>query len=115
VWQSDVALLGSDLVKADEYTLFPGESKLAKVEPTNDAMTVAVVALFREPTGKTWFRVYDLDPPRKTPPCPTEDPRLPVWLDGMQVEDGQGHPFDESAQVVEPDRAAPTTPRANGN
>jgi type VI secretion system protein VasD len=90
VWQNDAATLLTDLVKVDEYTLFPGETKSVKVTRSPDAQNLAAVALFREPQGKSWFLTYELAPPKKEAPCPPSEPRLSVWVDRMQIEDGQG-------------------------
>jgi len=90
VWQNDAATLATDLVKVDEYTLFPGETKSVKVTRSPDAQNLAAVALFREPQGKSWFLTYDLAPAKKEAPCPPSEPRLSVWVDRMQIEDGQG-------------------------
>jgi type VI secretion system protein VasD len=90
VWQNDAATLATDLVKVDEYTVFPGETKSVKVTRSPDAQNLAAVALFREPQGKSWFLTYELAPPKKEAPCPPSEPRLSVWVDRMQIEDGQG-------------------------
>jgi type VI secretion system protein VasD len=90
VWQNDAATLATDLVKVDEYTLFPGETKSVKVTRSPDAQNLAAVALFREPQGKSWFLTYELAPPKKEAPCPPSEPHLSVWVDRMQIEDGQG-------------------------
>jgi type VI secretion system protein VasD len=89
VWQNDATALQSDLIKVDEHTVFPGQTKAVKVSLNADARSIAVVALFREPQGKSWLLTYDIDPPKKEPPCPNE-PKIPIWIDRMQIEDGQG-------------------------
>src|SRR5689334_10174457 len=90
IWQNDAATLATDLVKVDEYTLFPGETKSVKVARSPDALNLATVALFREPQGKSWFLTYELAPLKKDGPCPPSEPHLSVWVDRMQIEDGQG-------------------------
>ncbi|HKQ69379.1 MAG TPA: type VI secretion system lipoprotein TssJ [Polyangiaceae bacterium] len=90
IWQNDTVALQGDLVKSAEQTIFPSETKTIKLEPNAEARLVATVALFREPQGKTWFVSHDLAAPSKGATCPTEGQRILVWLDRMQIEDGQG-------------------------
>ncbi|MET0591445.1 MAG: type VI secretion system lipoprotein TssJ [Polyangiaceae bacterium] len=90
VWQKDAETFATDLVKMDEVPLFPGETKSVKITRSPDAQNLALVALFREPQGKSWFLTYELAPPKKEPPCPPAEPHLSVWVDRMQIEDGQG-------------------------
>ncbi len=91
IWQNDAKVLEGDLVKSSEYTLYPGETKLVKVERSAEAHSLAAVALFREPQGKSWFITYDLQAPKPEGPCGPAEPHLALWLDRMQIEDGQGH------------------------
>jgi type VI secretion system protein VasD len=98
IWQNDTATLQADLVKVEEVTVYPGETKQVKIVPNPDAHTLAAVALFREPQGKSWFQTYELASPRKDPPCPPSDPKISVWLDRMQIEDGQGNSGDNSGR-----------------
>jgi type VI secretion system protein VasD len=90
IWQNSAVTLDSDLLKVEEHTIYPGETKLVKVARSPEAQSLAAVALFREPQGKSWFVTYELEVPRKGPPCPAKEVRVSVWLDRMQVEDGQG-------------------------
>jgi len=108
IWQNDAVTLAGDLVKVDEYTVYPGETKLVKVAQSPEAQNLAAVALFREPQGKSWFLTYDLAPARKEAPCPPSEPRIAVWVDGMQIEDGQGRPTGAESRATDtpmPDRA----------
>jgi len=90
VWQNDAAYLAGDLIKVEEYTVYPGQTKEVKVARSPEAQSLAAVALFREPQGKSWFLTYELATPRKDAPCPPGEPRIAVWVDRMQIEDGQG-------------------------
>ena len=87
IWQNQAAALGEDLLKTEEITLFPRDSKSVAVAQNADAHNLAVVALFREPQGKHWFVSYEMDQPRSGGPCPAERP-IRVTLDRMQLEDG---------------------------
>jgi type VI secretion system protein VasD len=92
VWRNDAAYFAGDLLKVDEYTVYPGQTKLVKIARNPEAQSLAAVALFREPQGKSWFVSYELATPRKDAPCPPAEPRIAVWVDRMQIEDGQGRP-----------------------
>lgn len=95
IWQNDASVLEKDLVKVDEQTVYPGRSSRLKIELTGGADKLALVALFREPQGKDWFVTYDLDVTAPPPPCPTKPPTITVFLDRMQIQDGQGREASE--------------------
>jgi type VI secretion system protein VasD len=90
IWQNDKATLQGDLLKVDEHTAFPGQSKKVTIEPTPDGVVVGAVALFREPRGNNWFVTFEVPPAPKAEPCPTGPAQLSVWLDRMQIQDGAG-------------------------
>lgn len=90
IWQNDKATLQGDLLKVDEYTAFPKQSKKVKIDANPDGMVVGAVALFREPRGNNWFVTYEIQPASKAEPCPTGPSQLAVWLDRMQIQDGAG-------------------------
>jgi type VI secretion system protein VasD len=94
IWQKDKEVLADDLVSVAEQTLYPGETKTVPLKTRPEAQKVAAVALFREPQGKDWFVSYELPPPRTKPPCPEAGPRISVWLDRMQIQDGEGRTPD---------------------
>lgn len=98
IWQTDAAVLEKDLVKVEEHTLYPGETKTLPVALGPDTQHLALVALFREPQGKDWFISHELVPPSKQPPCATQAPRIPVWLDRMQLQDGAGRESESGVQ-----------------
>lgn len=89
VLQNRQAALEGDIVKVDEYTLFPRETKLIPVQPNPDARTIAAVALFREPQGKRWFASFDLEASQTSNACPPPERRIQLVLDRMQIGEGQ--------------------------
>jgi type VI secretion system VasD/TssJ family lipoprotein len=111
VWEHDKEVLAEDFLKSDQYTLFPGESKRVVVNPTDDTRSIAAVGLFREPHDRSWFVAYDVDVPAKGAPCPQKDRAMSVWLDGMQIRDGEGESSRESPAV---DERAKSDKRAAG-
>ena len=94
IWQQDRTVLADDLLNVVELTVYPGKSKLVEIERDEAANKLGVVALFREPQGKDWFVTYDLESPSAEPPCPKTAPRISVYLDRMQIQDGQGRPSE---------------------
>lgn len=55
--------LGADLLQAQEFTLLPGGKLRRRVERERAAKVLAVVALFRRPTGDSWRTFVELPPP----------------------------------------------------
>ena len=94
IWQQDRTILADDLVNVVELTVYPGKSKVVEIEADETANKLGVVALFREPQGKDWFVTYELDSVSPEPPCPKTAPRISVYLDRMQIQDGQGAPSE---------------------
>ncbi len=94
IWQQDRTVLADDLLNMVEVTVYPGKSKVVDLEPDEAANKLGVVALFREPQGKDWFLTYDLDLVPPNPPCPKDSPRISVYLDRMQIQDGRGRPSE---------------------
>ncbi|MGC4088537.1 MAG: type VI secretion system lipoprotein TssJ [Polyangiaceae bacterium] len=111
IWQKDKDALQADMLGVEQHTLFPGETKQVQLKPNPQAVFLGLVALFREPQGKDWYMTYELAPPRTTPPCPTSPPNLSVWLDWMQIQDGQGRTDD----AAPPAEAPANGPAAGGN
>ncbi len=101
IWQADREALQTDLASVSEYTVYPGKTQLVTLKPDAEAHFVALVALFREPQGNDWFLTYELERAPETPPC-AETGTIPVWLDRMQIQDGEGR--------SEPEGSAPETP-----
>jgi type VI secretion system protein VasD len=90
VWQKEAEILKADLVKSDEYTIFPGKTQVIPIKPSPDASRLAAVALFREPQGRDWVVSYELLAPPTKPPCPKSGANLSLWVDRMQIQDGEG-------------------------
>jgi len=94
IWQQDRTILADDLLNVVEITVYPGKSKVVELERDEAANKLGVVGLFREPQGKDWFVTYELDTVTPEPPCPKTAPRISVYLDRMQIQDGQGRPSE---------------------
>lgn len=101
IWQKDQEVLQTDLKSVDEYTVFPGKSQLVALKPNPEAHFLALVALFREPQGKDWFVTYELEQPPQNPPC-AKAGTLAVFLDRMQIQDGEGRGDTSDAGAEQP-------------
>jgi type VI secretion system protein VasD len=89
IWQKDKEVLAADLKCVAEYTVFPGKSQSISVDRNPDANFLGLVALFREPKGTDWYVTYELTSPPQSPPC-AKATTIPVYLDKMQIKDGEG-------------------------
>lgn len=98
IWQNEAKTLEGELVSSEQHTLFPGEKKTITVAPKPDAAYLGVVALFREPQGKDWFVSYEIAPPKSQPPCETKATPLQIWLDRMQIQDGEGREGEDEEE-----------------
>lgn len=100
VWKNDAEALADDLVKSEEFPVYPNTRTEVKFERDEAAQFIVAAALFRNPTGKTWFKSFELPPSpadgqcaAKCPDgeCPDEpvlDPRFYIWVDDTRVDDG---------------------------
>lgn len=113
VWRKDKDILQDDLVKVSEVPVYPGRTSEVVFERDDKAQTVAAVALFRNPRGRSWYATFDLPPAPsegkcaldcKGDDCPAANlrPKLFVYLDESRVEDGAEHAEDPTtAKVVQ--------------
>ena len=100
VWKKDAEVLGEDLVKAEEFPVYPDTRTEVKFERDDAAQFIVAAALFRNPTGKNWFKSFELPPSPADGQCgarcpdgecaeaPVLDPRFYIWIDDTRVEDG---------------------------
>jgi type VI secretion system protein VasD len=108
IWKHDADTLRDDLIKVDELSVFPESRTEVRFERDQAAQAVVVVALFRNPKGRSWFTSFELPPaPGKGTcgmPCegddcgdagPKLDPRFAVWIEGTRVDNGDEH-LDEA-------------------
>lgn len=60
IWQRANETLAGDLVKVDEFTLFPNDKMDKPLTLEKDTAFVAAVALVRKPGGVSWRSIYAL-------------------------------------------------------
>lgn len=103
IWKDDKKTLGEDLVKSDEFAVYPNSRSEVKFERDDSASYVVAVALFRNPKGKSWFVSFELPPsPAKGEcgaPCTGDEcekkevpqPVFVIWIDGTRIDTGEDH------------------------
>ncbi len=108
VWHDDKTSLGDDVVKVDEVEIYPATRADVKFERTEPVAHVAVVAIFQEPKGRSWFSIFDLPPPPEDGKCDkaacspegddddcetraSDTGQYSFWIDGSKVDDGVEH------------------------
>jgi type VI secretion system protein VasD len=115
IWQKDKEVLAADLKSVSEYTVFPGKLQEIPVARNPDANFLGLVALFREPKGTDWYVTYELTSPPQSPPC-AKAMTIPVYLDRMQIQDGEGRgdSMERSASSSSPATGTPAA-KEGGN
>lgn len=109
IWKEDKATLQDDLMKVDEFSIYPDTRSEVKFERNPDALFVVGVALFRNPKGRTWWTEFELppapgkgdcmnpDPKCSGPDCATDGggpplkPHFSLWIDESRIDDGADH------------------------
>ena len=65
LYNSDIATLGADIAKKDEYLLPPGTSKTVSVQPPTNVTALGVFAAYRDFSHANWRGTTPV-PPNKT-------------------------------------------------
>lgn len=109
IWKDDKATLQDDLVKVDEFPVYPDTRTEVKFERDQNALFVVGVALFRSPKGRNWWTEFELPPPPGKGDCMFPDPKcsgpdcqkeagppplaphFALWIDGSRIDDGADH------------------------
>lgn len=109
-WQKGKEVFGDSFVAEDERQIYPGKAELIEIEPDPKATHILAVALFREPTGINWYRLWDVPKYHGDSVCLAQknkktwaDPCFYVLLDGSLVDGGHAPPpgFDKTAIAIE--------------
>lgn len=119
IWKADKATLQDDLVKVDEFPVYPDTRTEVRFERDPAALFVVGVALFREPKGRNWWTEFELPPapgkgncgllePKCSGPTCQQDagpqltPHYAIWIDGTRIDDGSDHldEYPESSRVT---------------
>ncbi len=97
VWKADKTTFGDDLVKVDEFSVYPDTRTEATFERDPAAKFVAAIALFRNPLGRSWWTDYELGSQPPKGQCLPAIVKFPVWVDAARIVDGSDHVDDKPA------------------
>lgn len=61
LWQSDADALGASLLGVESVTVYPGETTTSTIVPEPEAQAIVAMAIVREPAGRTWRTVVDVE------------------------------------------------------
>jgi type VI secretion system protein VasD len=103
IWKNDQKTLGDDNLSMQELSIYPDSRTEVRFERDESALNLVAVALFRNPSGRTWWTSFDLPPAPGKGDCMAScadgscdggtplNPHFVVWLDGTRVDDGEDH------------------------
>ena len=103
LYADDKKALGEDLVKVQEFPVYPDSRSDIRFERDEKALYVAVVSIFRSPKGRSWYTLFELPPAPGKGNCylkvckdgqckdagPQLNPHYVVWIDGTSVDNGE--------------------------
>lgn len=123
VWHRDREVLADDIIKMEEFYLYPAQRLPRSFRREAAATHVVAMAIFRHPTGQSWRQIYELPPAPGDERCaaqqndpnasapPVRDPRYYFYLEDYYIEAG-GEDFPDDAGVRR--RVPSTLPGLNG-
>lgn len=112
VWKDEKTTLADDVVKMQELEVYPGTRMDVTFDRPPTVNHVVAVALFSNPTGRTWFSSQDLPPIPESGKCgdvgcaPGDEecesasmqaPHFVYWADGSKIDEGIEHLDDYPA------------------
>ncbi len=88
VWSNAAGILGEALVSEETLTLYPGDQLQRQIQPSEEAQALALVAIVREPRGRTWRAIVPMNRHASSAEsCPVLEPnRLILRLDDYRIE-----------------------------
>ncbi len=89
-------VLGKDVVKQDDVTVFPTDHLQIKFERIKEAGFLGGVALFHGPKGQSWKTFYEFPLPpgeaacggRDAPGKPVADPKTAFFIESAKIDNG---------------------------
>ena len=100
LWKDDKTTLSDDLVKVDEFPVYPDTRSEAKFQADPAARFLAAVALFRTPLGRSWWTEFEM-PVSTKGHCAASPVAFAVYIDQTRVAEGSDHldEFPDMARV----------------
>ncbi len=103
IWKEDKEALGDDLVKVEEFPVYPDSRTELKFERAEPAQFLIAAGLFREPKGRSWYASFELPPSPNAGACAAKcpggqcdggtenNPKFYIWVEDTRVVDGIEH------------------------
>ena len=128
VWQEggEVAF-GDDFISEQQITVYPGKDDVYEVTPDPEAKFILAAAIYREPLGQDWFRLYEIPRYHGNDFCAAQakkqewpDPCFLVLLERSLLDGGPTPPtgWDTEAQTLQcpgkPSRTPPVELKDDG-
>jgi len=128
VWEEggEVAF-GDDFLSKEEITVYPGKNDVLELTPDPEAKFILAAAIFREPLGQDWFRVYEVPRYHGHDVCSAQrkkqqwpDPCFHVLLERSLIDGGPTPPtgWDDEAHALQcpgkPSRTPPVEIKGDG-
>ncbi|MCH9683304.1 MAG: type VI secretion system lipoprotein TssJ [Deltaproteobacteria bacterium] len=107
VWQDAATAFGDELLKEEEVTVYPDRPQVFEIEPDEEATHVVTAAIFREPTGNSWYAEWETPKFHGDSVCQAkrkgqtyEDPCFLVFMEGSQIDGGHKPPPGMDADLI---------------
>ncbi len=99
VFENPTEFFGDELVGEKELPVYPERAEVIEIEAVPEATHVVAVALFREPTGNTWYREWEVPQFHGHSVCRAEktkeewgDPCFYLTIEGTELDGGHQPP-----------------------
>jgi type VI secretion system protein VasD len=90
LWKDDKTTLKDDLVKVDEFPVYPDTRSDGKFAADASARFLVAVALFHNPRGRSWWTEFEL-PVSTKGHCAPSPASFAVYVDQTRVSEGSDH------------------------
>jgi type VI secretion system protein VasD len=90
LWKDDKNTLKDDLVKVDEFPVYPDTRSDGKFAADPSARFLVAVALFHNPRGRSWWTEFEL-PVSTKQHCAPSPASFAVYVDQVRVSEGSDH------------------------
>ena len=60
LWQDAETALGDEFISVKEFEIYPDSNEMLEITPEGDARYLLAFAVFRQPVGNTWYRLYEI-------------------------------------------------------
>lgn len=98
-WEKGKDVFGDSFLAEDERQFYPDKPEVIEIEPDEKATHILAVALFRQPAGISWYRLWEVPKYHGDSVCLAErnnkkwdDPCFYLLLDGSVVDGGHTPP-----------------------